>query len=116
MQEDHLRKVLRKSFLLCCRGQFNGLAQLGEVTAQQKASRRDTESDLRAKFAHSHISLLAKLKTDPLGLPMADVMPDRGKVIMDVPPLRPRLTKMTVFGKGSVFIYICLQDQTIWCV
>lgn len=79
MQEDHLRKVLRKSSELCCRGQFNGLAQLGEVTAQQKAAWRERESDLRAKFAHSHIALLAKLKTDTLGPPMADVMQDSGE-------------------------------------
>lgn len=62
------RKPLSKSaeeqsFLLCCGGQFNGLAQLREETAQQKALEK--ERDLSAKFAHSHISLLTDQRQMP---------------------------------------------------
>lgn len=62
------RKPLSKSaeeqsFLLCCGGQFNGLAQLREETAQQKALEK--ERDLSAKFAHSHISLLTDQRQTP---------------------------------------------------
>lgn len=51
------RKPLSKSaeeqsFLLCCGGQFNGLAQLREETAQQKALEKERPLSQVCTFTH----------------------------------------------------------------